>query len=56
MNNKLAIILVNWNQYALTRACINSIIGCNYKKLKIILVDNNSHDGSVKKLKKILIL
>lgn len=52
MNNKLAIILVNWNQYALTRACINSIIGCNYKKLKIILVDNNSHDGSVKKLKK----
>ena len=52
MKNKLAIILVNWNQYELTRSCILSIINCFYKNLKIILVDNNSNDKSVHKLKR----
>ena len=51
MKNKLAIILVNWNQYELTRSCILSILNCFYKNLKIILVDNNSNDKSVHKLK-----
>ena len=52
MKNKLAIILVNWNQYELTRSCILSILNCFYKNLKIILVDNNSNDKSVYKLKR----
>ena len=51
IKNKLAIILVNWNQYELTRSCILSILNCDYKNLKIIVVDNNSEDKSVDLLK-----
>tara|TARA_B100000900_G_C20562958_1_gene709741 strand:- start:275 stop:1186 length:912 start_codon:yes stop_codon:yes gene_type:complete len=50
MKNSLSIILVNWNQYELTRACILSLLKCNYKNFKIIVVDNNSYDKSIYKL------
>jgi GT2 family glycosyltransferase len=52
MNKKLAIILVNWNQYELTKSCIMSIFNCSYQNFKIIVVDNCSKDKSVSKLKK----
>jgi len=52
LNKKIAIILVNWNQYELTKACIISIKNCNYIHYSIILVDNFSHDGSGVRLKK----
>jgi GT2 family glycosyltransferase len=50
---KIAIIIINWNQFELTKACINSIKRCNYKNYKIILVDNGSNDKSGTKLKEI---
>ena len=54
MKNKdrVAIIIVNWNTYKLTRLCIVSLNKCIYKNFEIFLVDNNSSDGSVEKLKK----
>ena len=52
MNKKLAIILVNWNQYELTKSCIMSIFNCSYQNFKIIVVDNCSKDKSVSKLNK----
>ena len=54
MKNKdrVAIIIVNWNTYKLTRLCIVSLNKCIHKNFEIFLVDNNSSDGSVEKLKK----
>ena len=49
---KVAIIIVNWNTYELTRSCIRSILNCEYNCIEIFLVDNNSKDQSVYKLKK----
>ena len=50
--DKVAIIIVNWNTYKLTRSCIVSLNKCVYKNFEIFLVDNNSSDESVEKLKK----
>ncbi len=47
----VAIILVNWNGYELTKICIHSIFNIHYKNYRIILVDNASEDGSGIKLK-----
>ena len=51
-NDKVAIVIVNWNTYKLTRSCIVSLNKCVYKNFEIFLVDNNSSDYSVEKLKK----
>ena len=49
----VSIIIVNYNTYALTSACIQSIIdhteGISYE---IIVVDNASTDGSKEKIGK----
>ena len=50
--DKVAIVIVNWNTYKLTRSCIVSLNKCVYKNFEIFLVDNNSSDDSVEKLKK----
>jgi GT2 family glycosyltransferase len=54
MKNKdrVAIVIVNWNTYKLTRSCIVSLNKCIHKNFEIFLVDNNSSDESVEKLKK----
>jgi len=54
MKNKyrVAIVIVNWNTYQLTRSCIVSLNKCVHKNFEIFLVDNNSSDESVEKLKK----
>jgi GT2 family glycosyltransferase len=49
-NKKLAIIIVNWNQFNLTHDCIISLKNCDYGNFKIILVDNASEDKSGIKL------
>ncbi len=43
----VAIIIVNWNGREVTAACLESLKGLRYENYKIILVDNNSSDGSV---------
>lgn len=46
----VAFILVNWNSFEVTNDCILSLKGINYRKYRIVLVDNGSADGSGKKL------
>lgn len=50
--DRVAVIIVNWNTYELTRSCILSLKNCQHNNLEIFLVDNNSNDNSYKKLKK----
>ncbi len=45
--SKLSIIIVNWNGLRHLKACINSVISQTYRDFNIILVDNNSSDGSI---------
>ncbi|MFM7359156.1 MAG: glycosyltransferase family 2 protein [Sediminibacterium sp.] len=52
MINKTLVILVNWNSYALTRECLLSLQQVRTDELDIILVDNQSADGSGKQLEK----
>ena len=51
MNNKVAILLVNWNGYNLTRECIESLLSITYNNFQIYVVDNGSTDGSYERLK-----
>ena len=47
----VAIILINWNSYEFTNDCINSLIQNSYPHFDIIVVDNNSQDGSAANLR-----
>jgi GT2 family glycosyltransferase len=51
MSKKLAIILVNWNSYALTDDTLQSLYKTSYKEYDIICVDNASTDDSLKQLR-----
>ena len=51
MQKKVAVILVNWNGFTLSADCICSLQQMAYNNYDIIVVDNGSEDGSVKKLK-----
>lgn len=53
-NNPLAsIIIINLNNYAMTKQCIESILQkTKYSNYEIVLVDNGSVDNSFQKLKK----
>ncbi len=46
MSKKVAIILINWNSYDLTRDTLKSLQKVSYKDLDVIVVDNGSTDGS----------
>lgn len=48
--NEVAIILVNYRQAQLTLDCVRSIRQLNYKKWSVIIVDNDSQDGSYEML------
>ena len=52
MSKKLAIVLVNWNSYELTRDTLESLAKSIYTNFDIIVVDNGSIDESVDLLKK----
>ncbi|MEI6123839.1 MAG: glycosyltransferase family 2 protein [Bacteroidota bacterium] len=43
----IAIIILNWNGYTDTIACLESLAHCNYPNFEIILVDNASVDNSI---------
>ncbi len=48
---KIAVIILNWNQAALTIECLNSVLKSklnNKIKLDVIVVDNCSQDNSIK--------
>ena len=47
---KVAIIVLNWNTYELTKKCLKSLSRVSYENFQIILVDNASRDESGSKL------
>jgi GT2 family glycosyltransferase len=49
--SKVAIIIVNWNGYDLTKACLESLNELQYSNFQVVVVDNGSVDGSGEKLK-----
>ena len=48
---KLAIVLINWNSFDLTKATLESLLQTTYTNYDCIVVDNGSVDGSGKALK-----
>ena len=49
---KLAIVIINWNSYDLTKDTLSSLAQTSYKNYDIIVVDNNSTDASAVQLEK----
>lgn len=47
----IAIVLVNYNGSSDTIECIDSLLRSSYSDMRIVVVDNNSTDGSLKDLK-----
>ena len=52
MNNKISIILCTYNEANHIEACI-SLISNTLKNVEIIIVDDNSNDGTLEKLDKL---
>jgi GT2 family glycosyltransferase len=50
INNKLAVVVLFWNDSKKTISCLNSLLSQRKQKLKIILVDNNSDKEFSKKI------
>jgi hypothetical protein len=50
-NSKIAIIIVNWKQYQLTKLCLYSLLKIKYDNYQIILIDNESNPKELKKIK-----
>tara|TARA_S200000501_G_scaffold113681_2_gene106841 strand:- start:1035 stop:1892 length:858 start_codon:yes stop_codon:yes gene_type:complete len=50
-NPKIYLIVLNWNDKELSRKCLSSIEKVSYSNYEVLIVDNNSEDGSVEFLK-----
>ena len=48
----IAVVIVNYNGYEITRACLDSFKRVTYRNYLLIVVDNASSDDSVKRLEK----
>ncbi len=51
MNNKVSIIVLNWNRWKDTVECLESLYLTSYYDYTIIVVDNGSEDGSIVKIR-----
>lgn len=47
MTPEASVVILNWNGKEFLRDCLSSILKQSYNNFKVILVDNNSTDGSV---------
>jgi GT2 family glycosyltransferase len=50
-NDRVYIVILTWNQYALTADCLRSLKSIEYQDSRIVVVDNASQDGTVDKLR-----
>lgn len=46
----VAVVILHWNRYQDTKACLDSLAKVTYKSLMVIVVDNGSTDDSAKML------
>ena len=44
---RISVIIVNYNGKELLRECLESLFKIDYNNFEVILVDNNSTDGSM---------
>lgn len=51
MNPKVSIIILNWNGLNDTLECLESLIKVNYNNFRVVVVDNNSSNDDVEKLR-----
>ena len=51
MRPKVSIIILNWNGWEDTIECIESLYQINYPNFDLIVLDNDSDDGSILKIK-----
>lgn len=49
-NLKIAVIIVNWKKYHITKKCINSVLNSSFTNFKIILIDNESNKKELNKI------
>lgn len=49
---KVFVIILNYNGRNTVRRCLDSVYKCDYPNLEVVLVDNNSSDGSFEYIKK----
>ena len=50
MNDKVYVILVNWNGALDTLECLESVLRLDYPHFQVIVCDNDSRDGSVERI------
>jgi len=46
MNPHVYILILNWNGKSVLEACIDSVLKINYSNYTVLVIDNNSSDGS----------
>ena len=51
MNPNVAIIILNWNGWRDTIECLESLYQIDYLSYDVIVLDNDSHDKSLKKIR-----
>ncbi len=47
---RVAIVILNWNNAPDTLACLRSVVGLDYPRYHVIVVDNGSTDGSADRI------
>ena len=47
----VSILILNWNRWKDTIECLESLYQINYPNYSVILIDNNSEDNSIEKIK-----
>lgn len=52
-NSKVCFVILNYNSFDYTMACIKSLFKQTYKNFDILIIDNNSIDDSIEKLSKL---
>jgi len=52
IDQKIAVIIVNWKKHDFTLKCIESLLNSSYTNFKIILVDNECQNGVLDELRK----
>lgn len=53
-NNRLRVVILNYNRASLTLSCVLSVLGQEYEHIDIVVVDNNSNQEEFNVLRRLL--